>query len=221
MLCPSLHDLQAPGVSEATCSFKEKCRYTHDIADFMSKKPPDIGEQCFVFEKYGKCPYGAACRYAGNHLTPEFVNIVREGVYDPQRGRETCNIVPRHLQEALRKKKVVFERSERYLEKLRGTGDVKVRDGDSKGQGGGMEEKEEEGGVKMEGVIESSAVVKEGACTVKGVVREGGGVLCEMEVEGSRDVKTPSGAVTDEGEIRLRPSEKKKVGNKLFFLNVF
>lgn len=67
-------------------------------------------------------PWGFACRFSSSHVTAEHVNMVKEGVHDPDFRGATCNILSRALQEDLRKRRVGFERSELYLEKLKGTG---------------------------------------------------------------------------------------------------
>ena len=196
MLCPSLHDLQTPDVDSVLCLFKEKCRYTHDIAKFMAEKDPDIGEKCYMFEKLGKCPYGAACRFASSHVTSEFVNVVKEGVYDSSRPVETLNLISRGLQENLRKRRLAFVRSERYLERLQAvrdlaggsSGNVPAPPGQGATQGGGSE---------TEGAV---AVMEEGTGEGEGNVGDPPSKVSPL-----------SGAVTDLGEIRLRPAEKKKV----------
>lgn len=149
----------------------------------MSSKPPDIGERCHAFEKFGKCSYGASCRFGCSHLTPEFVNVVKEGLYDPQRPGETCNLLPKPLQEALRKRKVVFERSEMYLKRLTTARDSAAGCEEARGRGGTL------------------AGAEEAACPE----------VEEMVSDRSESVKTSSGAVTDEGNIKLRLCEQKKV----------
>ena len=121
MLCPTLHDLQTPDINDhASCPFGEKCRYTHDITKFIASKPPDISDRCYVFEKFGMCPFGVACRCGSSHLTSDFVNIVIKGIYDPDFTGTTCNILSKELQDDLRKRRVKFERSNVYLDKLEG-----------------------------------------------------------------------------------------------------
>ena len=87
----------------------------HDIAQFMASKPPDIAERCFVFDTYGRCPYGPACRFASAHLTPQHENVVALERFDPSRPSPTINVLSRHLQEGLRKRTVQFPLSESYL----------------------------------------------------------------------------------------------------------
>ena len=61
------------------CKFgTEKCRYTHNVAEYMRLKPPDLGNRCVLFDKYGKCPYGLACRFGSCHITPDHQNVTRK-----------------------------------------------------------------------------------------------------------------------------------------------
>ena len=153
MLCPSCY--HGDGGSNNTCHFGDKCRYTHDIAKYMSSKPPDISNECYLFKIYGKCPYGRACRFAGNHLTAEFENITDESLYNPNRPERTLNVIPRSLQEKLRKRQLSFIRSEAYLKRLK---EMKKETSKSVGEqsscGSGMNSEEQELRTK-EGDIDS------------------------------------------------------------------
>ena len=113
-LCPSLY----LSGDHTRCQFGEKCRYMHDIASYMASKPPDVAERCALFETYGRCPCGLACRFGGAHLTSEFENVVNEEVYDPNRPATTLNILPRDVQIKLRKREIPFPRSEAYFKQL-------------------------------------------------------------------------------------------------------
>jgi len=33
----------------------------------LKEKPSDIGDQCILFDKLGKCPFGFSCRYLNAH----------------------------------------------------------------------------------------------------------------------------------------------------------
>lgn len=210
MLCPSLHDLRTPPdancATPLSCPFKEKCRYTHNIAKFMSEKLPDIGERCYVFETYGKCPYGASCRFGSGHMTSDFVNVVKEGVYDPAHlPGQTQNLLSKQLQERLRKKQLVFERSERYLQRLRAARQEGT-------MAGGVKEEEREGGDGGNSDMMVAGAGERGGC-LAGREEEMEGVTVARICEGGGDdgVKTWTGVVTDEGEIKLRQREKRTV----------
>lgn len=81
-LCPTIFQ-------EKECSFGEKCKFSHDIKGFMESKPKDIGSHCFMFETYGKCPYGLACRYGSKHISEDFKNIVNQELYE-KKSKVSC-----------------------------------------------------------------------------------------------------------------------------------
>ena len=118
MLCPSYYHGDG---SDVSCQFGEKCRYMHDIIKYMSTKPPDISDNCYLFKTYGRCPYGRACRFAKSHLTADFENVVNKSLYDPGQLGKVLNVIPRSLQEKLRKRQVPFVKSEAYLKRLNET----------------------------------------------------------------------------------------------------
>ena len=198
MLCPSLHDVRSQDKDIVSCPFGDNCRFMHDVATFMKHKPADIGDSCHVFDKYGLCPYGLACRYASSHVTKDFLNVVEEGE-DWQGGVKAtvCNTLSKQLQTDLRKRRVKFEQSEVFLGRL-GKGRV------AGGVGGevGVVNKEEVGaGVANEkdakevlGDVSGCEVTREEVGVAENV-DEGGGL--------TRDV--------DGRDIRLRPREKKTV----------
>ena len=111
-------NLRLHGGSAEKCPFGEKCRYMHDVEKYMASKQEDLGDKCFLFETYGKCLYGLACRFGGSHLNARFENLVNEAVFDPERPGTTANILSKKLQEQLRKRTLKFPRSDAYLVQL-------------------------------------------------------------------------------------------------------
>jgi tRNA-dihydrouridine synthase 3 len=56
--------------SPKQCPFGEKCRYEHDIRNYLKHKREDLATfnaGCPVFEVKGKCPVGWKCRFVGSH----------------------------------------------------------------------------------------------------------------------------------------------------------
>ena len=218
MLCPSCYHGGDGGGN--SCKFGEKCRYTHDIAKYISSKPPDISDECYLFKTYGKCPYGRACRFARSHLTASFEIIVNESLYDPSCPGKTLNVIPRSLQEKLRKRQVSFIRSEAYLKRLK---ESKKEPNESTGElsTGGMNLEEQklrtsagdkDGGIKTDDMDDCGIREGEKQSLSDGQVDDressvqerggGGGVHTCMQT---------CGPLTDEDIVKLKPAEKKKV----------
>jgi tRNA-dihydrouridine synthase 3 len=85
------------------CSYGESCRFNHDAMAYLERKAPDLGPTCFLFQKYGACPYGIACRFGDSHIDRETgANIRREVWTDVE---PEINILSKELQNLLRKKK--------------------------------------------------------------------------------------------------------------------
>ena len=158
----------------------------HDIPSFMQSKPPDVSDTCYLYETYGKCTYGRACRFGAKHLTQDYQNIVNDALYDPQRPDGTINVLSKSLQEKLRKRTIELVRSESYLKHL----DVK-KSTEQTQDGGSVETAQDIGSVAMATVAKEEPAVSR----------------CSVSEE------QPLGAVTDEGTVKLKPSEKKKVEN--------
>ena len=101
------------------CSYGDKCRYLHDVAEYMAKyKPADIGEWCVNFDKFGKCIYGVTCRYGKKHISEDFKNIVNEKLYEETAALRTKNVLSKDLTMLLRKKSYEFPNAEAYLNHL-------------------------------------------------------------------------------------------------------
>lgn len=59
-----------PEFSPETCKFGEKCRFAHDLRDYLKQKREDIttfNGICPVWETKGRCPGGWKCRFVGSH----------------------------------------------------------------------------------------------------------------------------------------------------------
>ncbi|KAK8987186.1 hypothetical protein V6N11_026942 [Hibiscus sabdariffa] len=62
-LCPEI----AKTGDVNACSYKDKCRFSHDIEAFLSQKPDDLDGDCPSTKADAPCPYGLACRFSGTH----------------------------------------------------------------------------------------------------------------------------------------------------------
>jgi hypothetical protein len=203
----------------------------------MSRKPPDIGSECYLFKIYGKCPYGRACRFAGSHLTANFENVVDESLYDPGRPDRTLNVISRSLQEKLRKRQLSFVRSEAYLKRLKEMKKEKetsenssVEQSSSNGRGMNLKEQE----LRTKGVDMDSGGVQADVEGSRGVREEGEQHACGTTSSSSDGQRMESGEsslpasssssggggvcvqtcgpLTNEDTVKLKSSEKKKVG---------
>ncbi|XP_067267440.1 tRNA-dihydrouridine(47) synthase [NAD(P)(+)]-like [Chanodichthys erythropterus] len=110
-LCPSIIQER-----DTKCFYGDKCRFLHDVSEYMSSKAADLGDQCYLFNTFGKCHYGVTCRFAKAHTSAELKNLVNEDLYKPSAERETVrNHLDKDLQRRLRKKQVSFKGAEAYL----------------------------------------------------------------------------------------------------------
>lgn len=111
-LCPSY-------LSDKTCIFGDKCKFSHNKAKFMANKPADIGEKCYLFETYGKCPYGLACRFGKLHISDDLKNVVSEDVdKKPEREKTIMNLLTKDLQHSLWKRKYDYSKAEKVLKQI-------------------------------------------------------------------------------------------------------
>ncbi|XP_075961786.1 tRNA-dihydrouridine(47) synthase [NAD(P)(+)]-like isoform X1 [Anarhichas minor] len=112
-LCPSVVQ------DNRECPFGDKCRFYHDVAEYLATKPADIGDSCYLYDTFGKCGYGFSCRYAKAHTTADFKTMVNAELIKANEGRTPVkNSLSKDLQIRLRKRSVTFEKSEEYLKIL-------------------------------------------------------------------------------------------------------
>ncbi|XP_069734047.1 tRNA-dihydrouridine(47) synthase [NAD(P)(+)]-like isoform X2 [Phaenicophaeus curvirostris] len=210
-LCPSM----TQGCAEKCC-FGSRCRFLHDIGEYMATKPADLGRSCVLFETFGKCVYGVTCRFAQAHLGDGYQNIVNAELAKQWEGKSLVrNNLSKDLQHRLRKRKFSFQKADEYLRglaKAHGNG----------GKGGKTREcSAEEQGVSSctappEGLgdsLECPAPLEQG----EGAKAEALQRPSPAGGEEASSIKTV-GPVTDEDVIKLRPCEKKqlKIQGKLY-----
>lgn len=116
------------------CPYGDKCKFFHDVAEYMAAKPADIGEKCYLYDTFGKCDYGLSCRFAKAHTTADFKTMVKAELVKTYEGRTRVkNSLYKDLQNRLRKRAVPFKKSAEYLKTLSNYRDKREqqRSGDS------------------------------------------------------------------------------------------
>ncbi|KAM4630410.1 tRNA-dihydrouridine(47) synthase [NAD(P)(+)]-like [Polymixia lowei] len=171
------------------CVYGDKCKFFHDITEYMATKPADIGESCYLYNTFGKCFYGLTCRFAKAHTSPDFKNIENEELVKAYEGRTLVkNSLEKDLQNRLRKHSVAFKKSAEYLKTI-----AKDRNQEQqRGNGDGR-------------LTEISIQSPEGEELQKATAPE-----TETSTEEKVPVKTV-GPLTDADVIRLRTCEKTQV----------
>ncbi|XP_066925984.1 tRNA-dihydrouridine(47) synthase [NAD(P)(+)]-like [Clytia hemisphaerica] len=198
-ICPNVH-------RGTVCQYGDKCKFMHDVREYMEKKPKDIGEECINFQLTGKCKYGVECRYAKSHLTENYENIVVEEKYKEyleNYSEKDQNVLTRDLMNILRKKKFKYEKTSQYLKKM-----ALVDSRPSRGEDGQQNTKNE-----MPGVPENVLNNNENTTVSKSQNHIPEKVTSQPE-EATPSPATTVGCVTDEDVIKLRQCEKKKVDFK-------
>ena len=124
-VCPVLvnvsEDENLPSCQHPNCSFR------HDLGSWVSEKPDDLGETCSVYEAYGRCRMGVACRFGKGHIVvsedPEGKTVVKNKV-DPEKWaackdvKQELNHLPADLKNDLRKKNIDFKECDILVDRL-------------------------------------------------------------------------------------------------------
>ncbi|XP_075759111.1 tRNA-dihydrouridine(47) synthase [NAD(P)(+)]-like isoform X1 [Pelodiscus sinensis] len=212
-LCPSV-------IQECAekCFFGSRCRFLHDVGEYMAVKPSDLGDSCVLFKTFGKCIYGVTCRFASSHLGEDYRNVINEDLVKQWEGKPLVkNSLSKELQQQLRKKKVCFDKSNEYLSHL------------GKTSGAGNMRNKAAGNSTGEKLVTNCTASKEDAedVDVKPLGEEEPEDVSgseKREAAGSAAVQSPcledaskdsilrtTGPVTDEDVIKLRTCEKKRL----------
>ncbi|KAK6635432.1 hypothetical protein RUM44_000683 [Polyplax serrata] len=120
-LCSCLKDVPEDAEKLPECKV-EKCKYLHDVKEYMEVKLPDIGNTCYVFSTKGYCPRGVTCRFGKSHITSDGRNKKNKEIIDnfEKNGLKVKNCHFKEIQIKLRKKKYNFGKSLEILKDLPG-----------------------------------------------------------------------------------------------------
>ena len=101
------------------CNYGEKCKFLHDVAFFMASKPKDISDYCYIFDKYGFCPFGVTCRFGNKHINSEFQNVINEELFVAvQDQQKVQNLLSKNIQHQLWKKTYNFSLAQKVLKSV-------------------------------------------------------------------------------------------------------
>lgn len=98
---------------QAECVREGKCKFSHDLAGYLERKPEDIGEKCPIYSTNGFCSFGITCRFGKCHLTTDNKNLNINNVMRSERQH-----LPWELQTSLRKKTYDYSKSDRILKEI-------------------------------------------------------------------------------------------------------
>lgn len=192
------------------CDYGEKCKYNHDVKTFIENRPKDIGEICYIYEKYGKCPFGLSCRFSSGHIRQvseeKYENIINVEKYkEGNNVAQIYNVMSADLRTKLWKRKYDFKLSDKIVrtvnEYLNSNKDLLTNIKYHRYKG--IVQKKSDGSTKEELLSQEDKLEE----------------VLETNIEpvkvDSKDKKL--GLVTDEDLIKLRSCEKRKSTGKTSF----
>lgn len=213
-----------------SCTFGESCKFSHDVKAFIEKKPADIGEKCYNFDTFGKCPYNFACRFAKAHIKEvdgKTVNVVIETEVPPS-SRNINSLSTENLQ-LLRKHKYNFNKAVKATKEAQAFVDKIVKENVEKNNSC---KKQRSGDSESEAVPDSitttqgsgEPVAIETSENDKDAEKPGTAEPGKKEREDNSNGTTnggsgqPVGSLTNEDEFTIKPGEKKTIdfNNKLY-----
>ncbi|NXM85641.1 DUS3L synthase, partial [Oenanthe oenanthe] len=206
-LCPSV--TQGCG---GQCPFGPRCRFLHDVSEYLAAKPADLGQRCVLFDTFGRCPYGLTCRFGRSHLGDGHQNLVNAALAQQWEGKLLVrNSLSKELQQQLRKRKFGFHKAEEFLRGLRAGKGGKAKGGSTEGGSDctapqeGLGELQEQGEDPKSEALPNSQGAERAEDDPKSEALQS-----SQRAEGAPSIPT-LGPLTDEDITKLRPCEKKKL----------
>ncbi|KAK8700045.1 hypothetical protein V6N13_018450 [Hibiscus sabdariffa] len=106
-----------PGIAKTgdvnACSYKDKCRFSHDIQAFIAQKPVDLEGDCPYTQAEVPCPYGLTCRFTGTHkdsASAATANVLKKS--------SELNGLSKDVQKLLWKNKMCFTKADAVIKSL-------------------------------------------------------------------------------------------------------
>ncbi|PKI53643.1 hypothetical protein CRG98_025976, partial [Punica granatum] len=109
-LCPEI----AKTGDVASCPYKDKCRFGHDLEAFKTQKPADLEGECPFLGSEEPCPYGLACRFSGTHRE----GLLGANTPGSRKKSSEMNALNKDVQKLLWKNKMPFPKSDAQLKRL-------------------------------------------------------------------------------------------------------
>ena len=190
------------------CTFGDNCRFAHDVDKWLETKPADISSTCYLYETFGRCPFGISCRFGSAHVRRVAPNVY-ENLTKEATVSNVCriyNVLGSELRTQLWKRKYDFSQSNKIVKMV----DQFVSATWAKD---GLKYNRNRGVLQKKNQIDPTETAKE--AEAKQIDPED--TTNEQTVEKKQDQK-PLGSVSEDDLIKLRPAEKKKIDwkNKLY-----
>lgn len=112
-LCSNLLE----GSENGSCMFN-KCKFLHNIKEYLEKKPDDIDETCYVYSVKGRCPRGLTCRFGSSHIE-NGKNVIDQIKYETWiKSENVCKTLSKENMLKLRKKIYDFKKSDEAVKQI-------------------------------------------------------------------------------------------------------
>lgn len=111
---PCLKFVSSLGNNMEPCPYGDRCKYGHNLDEYLSQNGEYIGNECYNYNQKGYCSFGILCRYAPSHLSTSDgkSNIVDENRWLKWKNYpSTSNHISKDVTLSLRRKNYNFDKS--------------------------------------------------------------------------------------------------------------